>query len=197
MNKTSLTSLVVALALPLSAMADTRYFFDGVFGKADQKNSVSQFDTITATDTATGIRTGFYLNNAFGIELVSMDYGRAEDGFINNFGDSVFNTMETEWLGAGLHGNIKIGHKTRLTGRVGLAAWQLKFTETDSGFPGDRFFDKDEGVDAYVGLGIRFDIEDNIRVALEYENLDFSAVIGAAETDHSVNSIGVSIGVLF
>ncbi len=197
MKKTSAISVLILLLLPLSSIADTRYFFDGVFGKADQKNSVSSFDVITGTDTAAGIRTGFYLSDALGIELVHMDYGRGEDGFINSFGDSVFNTLETEWFGAGIHGNIKIGHKTRLTGRLGLAAWQLKFTETDSGFPGDVFFDQDEGVDAYVGIGIRFDIEDNVRVALEYESLDFTAVLGAADTDHDINTLGISIGVLF
>ena len=194
MKKSSLMLACVALSASVVTHADTDYFFDGVFGQTDQKNSLDGFDVITATDSAKGFRAGFYLNPQLGVEFVSMDYGVAEDSFVDGMGETVTNTLDTQMAGVGLQGVIPLSHKVKLTGRLGIAAWKLKFT---SGVPGDIFRDQDENVDAYVGLGLRFDVEDDIRIAVEYESMDFKAALGAADTDHTINHIGVSLGVLF
>jgi opacity protein-like surface antigen len=194
---TRLTLFILLLSTTLAANADTQYFLDGVFGQADQKNSVGGFDAITASDSSKGVRAGFYLNKMLGVEILHMDYGIAEDNFVDSFGDIIGNTLDTQMTGVGLQGVLPLGHTVKLTGRLGLAAWKLKFTESDSAFPGDLFTDRDEGVDAYVGVGLRFDVEDNFRIAIEYENMDFEAALGSANTDQSIHNVAVSLGVLF
>ena len=202
MKKTLISRFVILLTMPLaviatSATAETRYFIDGMFGQADQKNTIGGFDAISGSDTSAGIRMGFYLNSMLGVEFTHVDYGVAEDDFVDSFGDIITNTLDTRMTGVGLQGVLPLGQKVHLIGRLGVAAWDVKFTEEDSSVPGVVYRDKSEGSDAYFGLGLRFDIEDNVRIAVEYENMDYEAALGAANTDHSVHNIGVSLGVLF
>ena len=197
MKKIIPCALLAAMAASVGAHADTTYFFDGVFGETSQKNSIDGYDAISTTENSRGIRTGFYLNRVLGVEFVKMDYGEGKDSFVNLSSNTITNTLDTGWTGVGLQGAISLGHMTKLVGRIGMAAWETKFTEADSSAPGILYKDKDQGVDAYVGLGLRFDVEDNVRIAVEYENMNFSATIGAAETDHNIHSVGISLGVLF
>jgi len=192
--------LMMSLLFGMSAInahADTTYFLDGIVGYANQKNSIGGFDAISGSNSSKGVRGGFYLKHNFGVEFTYMDLGTADDSFVNNSNQLVTNTLTSEWTGVGFQGGFKVGPGTVLVGRIGLAAWQLDFTEANSGFPGDIVRDGDEGVDAYLGLGLRFEIEDNIRVSIEYQTLDFEAALGAATTDQTLQNVGISVGILF
>lgn len=192
--------LMTTILLSIGAVnvhADTTYFVDGILGYANQKNSLGGFDTISGSDSSKGLRGGFYLKPNFGVEFTYMDLGVAEDSFINGSSQQVTDMLDTNWTGVGFQGGIRLGHSTVLVGRIGLAAWQIDYAQTNSGFPGDAFRDSDEGVDAYLGVGLRFDIEDHVRVSLEYQTLDFEAALGSANSDQTLQNIGISIGVLF
>lgn len=198
MRKLALLTLMLIVSLGANAeKRETRYFLDGMFGEADQKNTINGFDAISGSDSSKGVRFGFYLRGNFGVEFIRMDYGQAEDSFFDSLGDLQTNILDTKATGVGLVGGIRLSPQIVLTGRLGLAAWDLDFKNTNSFFPGDVFRQSDEGVDAYVGLGLRFDIEDNVRIALEYETLDFNAALSAVDTDQTIQNIGISLGVLF
>lgn len=190
-------AMVVLPFTSVASFADTTYFFDGVFGQANQNNSIGGFDAISGSDASKGFRAGFYLYRHWGLEFTHMDFGIADDTFTNSFSEQVTNTMNSQWNGVGFQGGFPIAPRLIVTGRLGLAAWELDFTERNNAFPGDVFRDGDEGVDIYAGVGLRFEIEDNIRVSLEYEGMDMQAALGSADTDHTLQNVAVTVGVLF
>ncbi len=197
MKTTILIGACLFAGVATQANAETSYFIDGILGQADQKNTIDGFDAISGSDSSKGIRAGFYLNRMLGVELTHVDYGVSEDNFVDSFGDTITNTLDSRMTGVGLQGVLPIGYKIRLIGRVGIAAWDLGFTERDSSIPGDVYRDSTQGSDAYFGLGLRFDIEDNARIAIEYENMNIEAALGSANTDHTIHNVAVTFGVLF
>ena len=197
MNKMVLVMCLLLTGMAVNTQADTTYFIDGILGQADQKNTIGGFDAISGSDSSKGIRAGFYLNRIIGVEINYVDYGVSEDSLVDSFGDTITNTLDTRMTGVGLQGVLPLGHKVRLIGRAGIAAWDLRFSERDSAFPRDVFVDDTEGADAYFGLGLRFDIEDNVRIAVEYENMDFDAALGSADTDQTIHNVAISLGVTF
>ncbi len=189
-----------ALMLGLSAtevMAERQYAIEGLLGKADQKNSIAGAQVIDGFESSQGIRFVAPLGRVTSLELGYMDFGKVEDRFIDSFGDTITDTLETESFNVGMRAELPLGRIVSLTGRVGLAFWDFNFTETDSAFPGDVFRSDDEGVDTYVGFGMQFDIEDDFRVAIEYTFLEFDADFDGLSTDQDIKNVAFSVGYRF
>jgi hypothetical protein len=97
----------------------------------------------------------------------------------------------------GLKGSITLNRMVSLIGRIGIAMWELDFTETDSAFPGDIFRDKDEGTDTYFGVGLQMNLDNNFILSIEYTELDFSPALGAVNTGHNIENVSLSAGFRF
>jgi OOP family OmpA-OmpF porin len=187
-----------ALALSTPALCETYgYTIEGVLGKSDQTNAIDGFDAIGGYGSSKAIRGLFAINSALDLEVGYSDYGTAEDSGIDSFGDLITDTLVTTAAQVGIRGSIPLGNKLALTGRAGVALWELDYQQTDSAFPGEIYRDSDEGADPYFGAGLQLRLEDNLRLGVEYSLLSFSATLGDASTDHDISSFAVSLGFSF
>jgi len=192
---------MMVLGLSAQSFADRRtdsdYAFDVLIGNADQNNDTRGANSITGNDTSMGIRFTASLNPVLGFELGYMGYGTAEESYIDNFGDTITDTIDSSAVQVGLSARLPLGRVASLVGRIGAASWELDYQNTDSFFPGDVYKDSDSGVDVYFGVGMEFQFEKNFRLGVEYNNLDYTAKIGAANTEHSIDNLAVTVGWTF
>ncbi len=189
MKVTAATLLLTGLSAA-AVNADTVYYaVDGLIGEAGQKNSADNSQTISGADTSKGIRFTAQLNRVIGIELGYTDFGEVSDSYLNTT-----EYIESSAINVGMSARIPLGHTVSLIGRAGIASWDLDYTLKDNNYI-ER--DSDEGVDGYVGVGLRFDLEDNFRVGIEYTGLGYKASLGSANTDQVINNLAISAGFTF
>jgi hypothetical protein len=192
------TAGLAVLVLSTPAFCEMRtYTIEGFLGKTDQNNAVRGFDAIGGYGDAKGIRGLVALGSAVDLELGYTDFGKAADNGIDQFGDLITDYLETRASQVGIRGTIPLGGKLALTGRVGVALWELDYRQTDSAFPGEVYRDGDEGADPYFGAGLQVQLEENIHLGVEYNALDFTAALGDASTEHEISSFVVSAGFSF
>lgn len=196
-NKFLLSGTLVLAFAGSQAMAERQYAIEGFVGKADQENSVSGGQTISGVEASQGVRFVVPLGRVTSLELGYADFGKVSDTFIDGFGDTINDSIDTESYNAGVRAEIPFGRILSLTGRVGLAFWDFDFKRKDSGFPGEVFRASDEGIDTYIGFGLQFDIEDNFRVAVEYTYLEFDADLNGISTDQNIKNVALSAGYRF
>lgn len=176
---------------------DNPYALTFLYGEADQVNRARDADTLSATEVSKGIRLSGEINRALSLELGYSDFGAAATSYIDGFGDTITDTLDTSAAQLGIAARIPFGRVVSLTGRFGIASWQLDYSNTDSAFPGDVYRDSDEGVDPYVGVGLAFEFEDSLTIGVEYTGLEFDAALGAVKTRHTVDNVSLSLGLRF
>lgn len=196
-NKLILSSILLFAIVSGQVAAERQYVLEGFIGKADQDNSVSGGQTISGFEGSHGVRFVVPLGRVTGLELGYADFGKVSDTFIDGFGDTINDSIDTESFNVGVRSEIPFGRIVSLTGRIGLSFWDFDFTRQDSGFPGEIFNASDDGVDTYVGFGLQFDIEDNFRVAVEYMYLGFDAELNGVSTDQEIKNVALSVGYRF
>lgn len=196
-KKILLASAATLLLATTAAQSEPRYTIEGIIGKADQENSGNGLPTISAYESSRGIRTTAMLSNNIALEVAYMDFGKAEESYIDSFNDTITDALDTTSLNVGLQGAFGISHAVSLTGRIGLSMWDFEFSETDTGFPGQIYRDDDQGVDAYYGVGMQFDVSPSFRLSLDYTVMDFGPKIGATNTDHTIENLSLSAGIRF
>lgn len=200
MKKTLLTTTIAlsALALNSPAVAEIYDFtIEGALGKSDQTNAIDGFDAIGGYGDSKSIRGLFAINSAVDLELGYTDFGTVEDSGRDEFGDLITDYLDSDAVQVGIRGTIPLGRKLALTGRAGIALWELDYQQTDSAFPGEVYKDADEGADPYFGAGLLLRLQENLRLGLEYNVLDFTAKLGDASTDQEISSFAVSLGLSF
>ncbi|MGI1679802.1 MAG: porin family protein [Cellvibrionaceae bacterium] len=199
-NKLKLTAVTTFLlaGFSLGANADAvSYAIDVSVGEAGQKKSEDYSQTISGADTSKGIRFTAQLSRVIGIEIGYTDFGEVSDSYINEFDENVTDYVDSSAINVGMNAKIPLGHTVSLIGRVGIASWDLDYKEKNSGFPGDDYKDSDQGVDGYIGFGLRFDLEENFRVGIEYTGLGYRASLGSADTDQVINNLAITAGFTF
>lgn len=195
-NKVLCFSLACAMSAA-SAAEPNDYAIEGYLGKADQDNTVAGFQPLSGHDTSKGLRGVIGINRAVALELAYTDFGEAEDSGTDEFGDLITDTLDSSAAQVGIRGRLPLGRKVSLIGRAGVAMWELDYRQTDSAFPGEAFTDSDEGTDAYFGVGMQVQLEQNLYLGLDYSSLDFTANLGDASTDHEISNFSVSLGFSF
>lgn len=174
-----------------------RYSVEGIVGKAYQENRLSGYPTLSDYAASTGVRGAIELSPHIAFEASYLDYGQGEDAYFDEFDDLISNGFDSRSFNVGLKGSIRLSRVVSLIGRIGIAMWELDFTETDSAFPGDIFRDSDEGTDTYFGVGLQMNLDNNFIIAIEYTELDLSPNIGAANTNHTIENVSLSAGFRF
>jgi len=154
---------VAILALfPVSAMADSGFYFGASAGGATQDIEIGGGPEIEEDDTAFKVFGGYKFDMSvvdLGLELGYIDFGEAE---VNTpAGDFVFDpTGITLWGVAG----FELG-PVDLFGKLGVAVWDVETTT----FAGAT---SDDGTDFGLGLGAGFNIG-KFQIRGEYELVEF------------------------
>jgi len=196
-NRIVLFSAFLFVFLSSYVVAENQYVIEGFIGKANQENTVSGGQPISGTESSQGVRFIVPLGRMVDLELSYADFGKVSDAFVDGFGDTIIDGIDTESFSVGVRSEIPIGRIVSLTGRIGLSFWDFGFTRKDSSFPGEVFRASDKGIDTYVGFGLQFDIEDNFRVAVEYMYLGFDADLKGVSTDQEIKNVALSLGYRF
>lgn len=189
---------VLALGLYQDAIAEVSVSLDAQIGSADQESSASGFPTVSGKDTSYGFRLGIDINRYIGFEFGYHNYGEATDSYIDFWGDTITDTMETTSINFGLKGMAPVSDDFSFVGRLGIGLWDYEISETDSFYPGQVFKSDDDGNDFYYGIGAEYLINDNLFVGVEYLKLDIDVDLeGVLDVDHSVENLAVYLGYHF
>ena len=192
------SALAVALfAISSPALSQGPFSASIVLGQADQESSVSGLGSVSGDDMSYGLRAAYAFTEYVAVELSYQDFGEAEEGYIDDFGDSINDTMQSSALSAGVRLSVPFQSGFSLLGRAGLSKWDYDFEETDSAFPGEVFKAGDDGTDLYYGVGAEYRFADRMTIGIEYTVFDMDASALRVSIDHEVKNLALSLGVRF
>lgn len=164
-----------------------------MLGVAEQELSYSNL-SMSGDDRSYGIRLSYTFTDNLALEFSYQNYGKAEETFIDSFGDTINDRWESDALSVGIKASHALSKDFRLVGRLGISKWDWKITETDSAFPGQIFTVKDESNDIYAGIGLEFNINETMFSNIEFTMTDMETKY---DIDNEVSNIAISIGKKF
>lgn len=191
MNKIAL-ALVVTFTASV-CHAEGKISGELLVGKADQESEVSGL-SISGGDTSIGIRGSYLFNKNIAIEFAYRDYGESEDSYIDEFGDTITETLETSAIAVGVKGVIPLDNGFSLNGRIGISKWDYDIKETGSALPGEFTAD---GTDLYYGIGAQYQFNEKVFIGLQYTITKMDVSLVFVSVDHEVKDISLSLGVNF
>ncbi|MBD2859549.1 porin family protein [Spongiibacter sp. KMU-158] len=195
--KKILSILLVSSALPAFADSQAGGFSGEVMlGLADQETKV-QGAKSSGDDTSLGFRLSYSVTENVLLELGYSQYGEAENNYVDSFGDSISETMESSAFKAGVAAYAPLNDDFGLLARVGLSKWDYDFEATDSSAPGQVFKADDSGTDFYYGVGMRFNLNEKVFSSIDYTITKMDMEYQGVSVDHEVKNLSVSIGTRF
>ena len=155
------TVLGMLLALPGLAAAQSYWYFGGGFGHASVDEGV-----IDDNDSAWKLLGGFAFNENFMIEGLYADLGDASAPFGTSSVLPLLTGLNTSTWGLGVRGEIPIGERFGLYGRVGAAFW-----DADTAFVSATGINTttDSGTDVYFGVGGRLKFNEAVSLFLDFD----------------------------
>lgn len=196
MKKSTLALVLTTMALP--SFAESKFSGELLLGTADQETELSVGGSTSADDTSIGIRGAYQYNENVAIELAYHNYGEAESSYIDVYGDTYHDKLETTSVNIGIKGVLPVDNNFSLAARLGLAMWDYTLTGTSAALPGGSLTLEDDGTDIYYGIGAQYDFNEKVFVGVEYTvtELDLS-LLGVLSADHEVKNFSLSIGSRF
>ncbi|MFC1750416.1 porin family protein [Pseudomonadota bacterium] len=197
MKKYTLALVLATTALP--SFAESNFSGELLFGTADQKTEISSLSSSSSgDDTSIGIRGAYQFNERIAIELAFHNYGETDDTYIDSFGDTINDKIETTSINIGVKGVLPLENGFSLAGRLGVAMWDYTLNETDSSLPGFVINSEDDGTDIYYGIGAQYDFNEKVFVGMEYTITEMDvSLFGIVAADHEVKNFSLSVGSKF
>ena len=140
---------------PIAADAQPEFFFGGSYG-------IYQIDE-NALDEDDSLFKGYFgsmFNSGLGIELSYVDFARAS---------SQGSSFDADGYGVALLFGIPLADNFNIYAKGGLLFW-----DAESNFAGVS--SSDDGDDPFYGAGLKFKLNKNVALRLEYERYKFSNV---------------------
>lgn len=162
-NRFSFLAVVLGfalLALPSLGAAQSSWFFGGGFGHA----SVDE-GGVDDNDTAFKLLGGYNFNPNFAIEGVYSDFGEFTGPIIAFTNPVTRLEIEGDGFGIGVRGEIPLGNRFGLYGRVGAFFWDAD-ARTTGPVPVSV---NDSGTDVYFGIGGRVKFNQAVSVFLDFD----------------------------
>lgn len=174
--KMTILGLVLSLTWT-SAMAERNFSFNILGGKAEQAlvspEAPAGFN-ISGDDLSFGLRGGYKLTDHLGAEIAYYDYG----GAVQTRVDSALYVIDDESnltaVNLGLVGMFSIGDRLSINARAGIAVWEMALRRRDTAFLGRILRAGTDGEDPYVGIGLTYDISEQLSMGVEYSWTDIN-----------------------
>ena len=115
------------------------------------------------SETALKVFGGFRLHENLGFEVAYLDLGRLRDE-----SDTLTTIADTEGVNFSLHGIIPVLESSALFGKLGVMAWDTRYTRIDTSTESSS----DSGTDFTFGAGFLFTWDDRYQVRFEFERLN-------------------------
>ena len=168
-----------------------------LLGTANQKSEISGFGSTSGDDTSIGVRGAYNINKNVALELAYHLYGETEDSYTDEYGDIITDKVSSSSLNIGVKGILPLDKGFSLHGRAGLALWDAELEETDSYFPGEKIKMDDSGTDLYYGLGMQYQLNQQLNIGVEYTIINMGVSLSGVSVDHDVKNLSLSLGYNF
>lgn len=155
---------LICSSAAVAAQADpANVFVSFAVGSADQEISVDNFGSASESNTTIGVRGGYLFH--FDRFYVGPELSYSENG---DFASDIEETdIESESLNLGLKAGFHlVPEKLALVGRLGLSLWEVSVDSVLG--DGER-----DGEDPYFGLGLEYQIVENLVLGASYTMLQF------------------------
>lgn len=150
MNKTLLTLLVLGVSgSALAAMEDRGFYIGTGAGEADADDT-PELGLTDDTQTAFRLFGGYDFSRYLAAEAGYLDFGTYH-GSIPTIEAFAHTRLKLDGFTLGLRPQIALGHDWFAQAQVGAFLWDSKYRLTS---PNHTFNDKDNGADAYYGVGV-------------------------------------------
>lgn len=142
------------------------------------------------SDTALKLFAGYEINPNVGIEFAYIDLGQAKLDAFDGI-DSLNIEWETSGLNVAVVGALPVSNQFTVTGKVGLFRWDV---DADVGGTLITESDSESGTDLMFGLGLKYDVTNNVSVRAEWERF---TDVGDDNTTGQSDVDFLSVGILF
>ena len=167
MKKIVLGALLCTVSIP--SIADTGLFSGEVlFGHTNQMVKGDDIEESDDSELSFGLRAIYQFNNNMAFELSYMNYGDAEDSYVDSSSDTITVGISSTALQAGVRGIFPLTNQLSLNARVGISHLNAELQFEDSFTPNDVDKGKDSSSDIYYGIGARYTLNPQFFVGAEY-----------------------------
>jgi OOP family OmpA-OmpF porin len=182
---------VAGLLTAMMSVATAQVYVGGVVGQARVNLDCTDYPQCDKSDTGQKLYVGYKFNPMLALEAAYVDFGKGARGYTFS-GYRVSETVEGQGALVAAAFRYAAHPQLSLVGRVGAAFLKSKWSQTVSTF-GEFESESDNSVKPYLGLGIEFSLNKNLRLTAE---ADFTR----AELDddtHAVRMLGVGLQYVF
>lgn len=182
---------VAGLLTAMMGMASAQVYLGGAVGQSRVNLACEDHSTCDKTDTGHKLYAGYKFNPLLALEAAYVDFGKGSRGYTFS-GYRVSETVEGHGALVAAVFRYAAHPQLALVGRVGASFLKSKWSQTVSAF-GEFDSESDNSVKPYVGLGIEFSLNKNLRLTAE---TDFTR----AELDddtYAVRMLGVGLQYAF
>lgn len=158
-------SLAMLLGVTLSGIVAAQGYFGVAAGEGEA--DIGGFDL--GNDTAIKVFAGNKFSTNFGYELAYIDFGE----LTKNVGVFVTKFKATGYDISAV-GYLPVGESVEVIGKVGLLVWDAELTAIQPGFAEQS--QSDNSTDLNLGVGINFNVGDNIAIRTLYERFELDNV---------------------
>lgn len=173
---------VAGLLTAMMAAASAQVYVGGVVGQSHVNMECADYDLgCDKTDTGTKLYAGYKFNPVVALEAAYVDFGKAQRGYTDSyFGTGAPAVQSYEARGALIAAVFRYAAHPQLSlvGRVGLSMLKSRYVGTIRAI-GYTESESDDSVKPYLGLGIEFALNKNLRITAE---ADFTEVEVSGET---------------
>ena len=163
---------VVLAILSDAAIAEGNFYVSGAMGNADADISLNAQNRVYGDDDGYTLGGGYTFNQNLSLEVAYKDFGRQSaatdcppDFACVALVIPLTTTADLKAISVSLIGSIPLTEKFELFGEVGIASWDVDYEGISSAF-------NTSGEDLLYGAGVRWAINDNWKVFVEYGKID-------------------------
>jgi OOP family OmpA-OmpF porin len=159
-NKTAIVAAAIIAAAPLTTAADGHFYAGASVGSASLSEQFDGFD-VDDSSVAARLVAGWQFGDYFSLEAGYQIFGTFQQRFDVD-GESVDVALKADGFTLGATGNLPLGEKFALYGRIGSFFW-----DGDADINGVTQA-QPEDTNLYLGVGIRYAMTDRLSVVADW-----------------------------
>lgn len=186
---------VAGLLTAMMGVASAQVYVGGVVGQSRVNLECEDYNLgCDKSDTGKKLYVGYRLNPAVALEAAYVDFGKAHRSYTESYYFDAPAVQSYEARGALLSAAFRYAAHPQLSlvGRVGLSFLKSRYVGTIRDYD-YRESDSDDSVKPYLGLGIEFALNKNLRITAE---ADFTSADIDGDTG-AVRLLGVGLQYAF
>lgn len=190
-SKAALWSLALITASG-SSLAAVEWQAEVLLGRAKQYATSRQLLTTPhGQDVSYGLRLGGYFFRHLGVDVTYFGYGAIDNSTLNSYYYEQNTKVQSTAVQIGIVGELPIGERLLLKGRVGqsFSKSKLEFFDADK-IPG-QFSRTASGQDPFLSIGTALKVQDNMWISLEYNYSELKHSVMGMDYENAVENLSL------